>query len=229
MDLEAIRRAHRAGDGRPTTAFTPTGTSSRTPAPPGDRRTRPRRRWVAGWSVAVCTVLGLVVWQLSAHTPPSTFGNDSPPACNTVSATALATGTAADGVDSQGATITYSADNLLDGDTTTAWRTNGTGVGEIITLRFDRLCQLTTLRIVDGYSKTDPGDNTDRWRQNRRVSRFTITTDHQQDATLDPNERDWQTLSLPPSNVEAVELEIRESAPRKTDRDFTAISEIRVN
>lgn len=229
MDLDAIRRAHRAGDGRPASAFgAVTSRSNYSPAPTRPPTKSPPYR-LAGWIAAACVAVGFGLWMAGSLTSPGSTNAGATTACTNALATATATETAPNGVDSTGRTITYASANLLDGDLATAWRTPGTGTGEAIVLRFEHRCRLSAIQIVDGYDKIDSRDNTDRWVQNRRVTRFTVTTDRQTEASLDPNERGWQAIRLVPSDVDFVKLVIRGSAPRRADRDFTAVSEISVS
>lgn len=49
----------------------------------------------------------------------------------------------------------YNADNMIDGDYSTAWAdgVSGTGVGETITIHFDEKKMINSLDIVNGYTK----------------------------------------------------------------------------
>lgn len=148
-------------------------------------------------------------------------------ACNVDLAYVTASSTAEPGVDSAGDRVTYAATNLLDGDSATAWRTPGRGIGETITFEFEGPCRLTAIYVLNGYHKTDSEDGSDRWTQNRRVSSFLV---HAGESTyfaeLDADSRDWQSLELDGLPVESVTLKIDGSEPSEPERDYTAISEI---
>lgn len=72
--------------------------------------------------------------------------------------------------DSSGQPVSYGVANLSDGDPRTAWRCDGTGVGQYIEFRFAGPSRLHRIGIIPGYAKIDPADGTDRYVQNRRVS-----------------------------------------------------------
>lgn len=159
----------------------------------------------------------------------STSGSTTTAPCGIDNASVTATKTAPDGVDASGRNVSYSPANLIDSNEATAWRTPGKGVGQTVTLTFASVCELTSIQIVDGYNKVDPSDGTDRWRQNRRVVKLRIQT-NSQDVTvsLDSGSRTWQTVPLDGSQVNSISLTILSSAPARSERDYTALSEIRV-
>jgi len=192
------------------------------------RRNR-QRLAAAGVGLGAALAVLVAVFLSQTEAPPGTSGTSTNVACSVEDASVEATKTAPDGVDASGRDVTYSPSNLIDSNDSTAWRTPGRGVGQTITLTFESSCELRSIQIVDGYNKIDPGDGTDRWRQNRRVVRLRIQT-NRQDVTvsLDSGSRTWQTVTLSESKVDSISLTILSSAPAKTERDYTALSEIRV-
>jgi hypothetical protein len=71
------------------------------------------------------------------------------------------------------ATRTYGIRNTLDGARSTAWNSDGKRVGVRLTFRFDRPQRLRRITVVNGYARTAK-----LFRQNARVARFTVRTDH---------------------------------------------------
>jgi hypothetical protein len=78
-------------------------------------------------------------------------------------------------VDSKGRPASYPPKAMLDADPSTAWRMDGDGSGETITVSFGRRVTVTGLALDPGFDKT--GKNEDRWKENRRISAATFITD----------------------------------------------------
>jgi len=72
--------------------------------------------------------------------------------------------------------LTYGIGNTLDGDTQTAWNSNGsqvgTGVGQVLSYRFAGRVHLRRIELVNGYAKNDSV-----FRRNGRINAVAITTD----------------------------------------------------
>lgn len=69
--------------------------------------------------------------------------------------------------------LTYGLDNTLDGDRQTAWNSNSTElIGQTLTYRFAEPVELTALRFVNGYAKSD-----DIYTSNHRLKMLQVTTD----------------------------------------------------
>lgn len=216
------------------------------PVPAGAPSGRPpssRRGAVIGGVV----VLAVIGWQVQARSTGSSATGSEPgvsapagtsagpadddqqsmPACDVSDATITASRTAPDGIDSAQRTIGYAAENLIDGDPSTAWRAPGTGVGETIYLEFSQPCRLSSVRLLNGYQKIDPIDNTDRWKQNRRVAKLEVRAGAGDIvADLDVSTKRWQVVAVDASGVSQISLQILGSAPAKPARDYIAISEI---
>lgn len=140
----------------------------------------------------------------------------------------IASGTAPPGVDSSGNPVRYDPELVSDGNTETAWRVPGPGVGDRIVLRFAEPVHVGVVDILPGYAKIDPGDGTDRYFQNRRVltARF-----HFDDGSTVPaafvDDRSIQRTPVGGTVTTTLEIEIVETTV-DPERDFTAISEIQV-
>jgi hypothetical protein len=87
-----------------------------------------------------------------------------------VPSSAVASSTSPDSADAAGRTVNFDANNLLDGDPSTAWRSDGTAPPVTIRVTFPRPVHLTRIDMVPGYAKVDPTDGTDRFTQNSRVA-----------------------------------------------------------
>jgi hypothetical protein len=119
--------------------------------------------------------------------PPSTtaaasagFGTAEPglPAgANDIAATGRITAPASTTkhVDASGRPATYPAEAMLDTAPSTAWRMDGDGTGQEITLAFPRVVTVTGVALDPGFDKV--GDHEDRWPENRRISSATFTAD----------------------------------------------------
>lgn len=199
---------------------------------------------------------GVAVWWLLRPAPPVSTTTAEPPAASTstsapvtptptadavvptaafpvgvlAGATATAPSTSADSADAGGRTTTYDAENLLDGDTTTAWRMEGDGTGAELTFTFDGPRRITEVGLVNGFAKVDPYDGTDRYDQGRRVLAATWSFDGQAPVSqqfLDDT-RDLQLLPI--AAVEATEITLTitdtSSAGAGGRFDRTAISEV---
>jgi hypothetical protein len=180
----------------------------------------------AGIAAVVVAILG---WQVGGFQVPAGRhpASGTLETCDVHKATVEASRTAKDSRDSVGDPVSYSVENLADGDAETAWRTPGNGSGETITFTFSQPCRLSEMRVLDGYDKTDRVDSTDRWEQNRRVAELGVHAgEGHLIGALDPTSRSWQTIGVDEPSVELIRLEILSSRPAKTERDYTAISEI---
>lgn len=208
----------------------PSSTTPPQPFPAVVSRGRPpslRRGLVIGAVAGGAALLGVIGWQVQARLTASSATSASMAACHVSDATIMASRTAPDGTDSAQRAISYAAENMIDGDPSTAWRAPGAGVGETIVLEFPQPCKLSAIRLLNGYQKTDPIDNTDRWQQNRRVSKLEIRAGAGATvADLDISTKRWQVVDVGTSGVSQISLQILGSAPAKPARDYTAISEI---
>jgi hypothetical protein len=133
---------------------------------------------------------------------------------------------AGSGVDACGSTQTYDPENMIDGDSDTAWRTAGDGQNRNITVNLGAETQITSVGLINGMAKVDPCDGTDRYFDQRRILQVIWTFDDGSTLfqELDPNDRSMQTVSVDTVTTR-VRLEIGPTTEPGT-RDFTAISDL---
>lgn len=158
--------------------------------------------------------------------PPTVFVPDPAAAVPVALRSPVASATAPDGNDLSGNVVTYAVTNAVDGVNSTAWRVEGDGVGQTISVQFDRPTYVTEVGLIPGYDKVDPVDGTDRFYENRRVRSVRWEFDGgvtQGQAFSD--DRRIQVTQVAAVLTTRVRLVIQETtAPG--GRDFTAISEI---
>jgi hypothetical protein len=139
-------------------------------------------------------------------------------------------------VDDSGRTATYPATAMVDTDPATAWRMNGDGAGQTITLSFERPVTVKGFALDPGFDKVGV-NHEDRWPENRRISAATFSTDDGSafavefatDPSLPASER-LQTFMLP-APVTTTTISVRIDATEPTERgtfDTTAISRLAV-
>ena len=133
-------------------------------------------------------------------------------------------------VDAGGRPVTYPPTNTHDGDMSTAWRCDGSGVGEQVTIDLAGGTRIGEVGLVPGYAKTDPRNGADRYAENNRITRVRWVFDDGSSVTqrLDgaADNRSLQTMRIPPAKSGKVVIEILGSTPGP--RDTVAISEVRI-
>ena len=139
-----------------------------------------------------------------------------------------ATSSAGDSQDASGAVTTFGAENLLDANPVTAWRTAGDATGQQITLTFSAPVKVTSVGLLPGYAKVDPVSGEDRFFQNRRIVAVRwIAADgsYLDQAFAETPEMQWLSGSVitPTLTVQILQT----TSPG--DRDFTAISDLEVH
>ena len=185
----------------------------------------------AGGAVAVLAV-GAAVLALTGGSSPS--GEGAEPAREPVSwagaATAQAPSTSPDSRDAAGRPTSYAADQMLDADPATAWRTNGDATGEVLTFVLDTTRPVSRLGLVNGYAKTDPATGVDRYAQGRRITRVTWLVDGREvPQELVDGVRELQVVDVGPVVVGQVQLRIdATTGPGDAAFDRTAISEVTI-
>ena len=134
------------------------------------------------------------------------------------------------GVDAAGNRVGYSPRNIYDGDMSTAWRCDGDGRGEKLTIGLPGPTVVGEVGLIPGYAKTDPRSGDDRYAENNRITQvrwvFDDGTSIEQKLDGSPRNRDLQTIRIPKTKASEVVVEILEtiSGPRNT----TAVSEVRI-
>ena len=126
--------------------------------------------------------------------------------------------------------MVYPPANTYDGDLTTAWRCNGTGVGQSLTLTLAEAGGIGEVGLVPGYAKTDPRSGVDRYAENNRITRvrwtFADGTSFVQRLDGTETNRELQTLRIPVTESDSVVLEVLASV--RGPRNTMAVSEVRV-
>lgn len=145
-------------------------------------------------------------------------------------ATASATCQSSGSVDAAGNPVTYEPAKAHDSDLTTAWRCDGSGVGQALTLELPQQTKVAELGLVPGYAKTDPASGVDRYAENNRITRvrwrFEDGTGYVQRTSGNPDDRSMRTVRIPVTETSRVVIEILGS--KRGPRDTVAISEIRL-
>jgi hypothetical protein len=124
------------------------------------------------------------------------------------------------GEEADGSRVTYGPEHVLDDDPATAWRCEGDGRGERLTIELGTPAVITQVALIPGYAKTDPANHTDRYRENRRLSKVRWHFDGdviiEQELDPAPQNRALQSINVPDVTSSTVELELLDSvdAPR---------------
>ncbi|WP_053203223.1 discoidin domain-containing protein [Jiangella muralis] len=200
------------------------------PPPPAREREAVSRTVLIIAAAAALIVVAMITVALIAQDPS---GDDDAggeaAAAGEVAATAEVEvpGTAPDGVDSTGATVGYSAAQLVDGDPSTAWRVEGDAEGDEIVLTLPDARTITAVGIVNGYAKVDEESGDRRYGQNRRVLAATWVFDDGTEATFELEETVEPQVFTLDAPVETTTVRIRlDEVSGPGGRDFTAISEL---
>jgi hypothetical protein len=173
----------------------------------------------------------------STHTkPPSTAAPSTAPggwegAVSAVPVNAISADcTSPPGRDSAGRKVTYVPGKAIDDKADTAWRCNGTAVGQKLTLRMGTDVDVAEVGLVPGYAKTDPESGVDRYAENNRISRVRWTLGDGESIVqrldTDRSSRAVQLLRVPRTTTDTITLEIL--AVTRGPRNTTAISDIQV-
>ena len=144
-----------------------------------------------------------------------------------VPASAQASSAAPCSRDSQSNPVCYTAENLIDGILTTAWRDTLSNK-PTLSLELSETMVITKIGFVSGYDKVDAFDGVDRWHQNYRPRRISIALDGVEDDVYKLTDtREWQAIDLLPRPTRRIELTILDGyAPLEGNRPYVAISEI---
>ena len=136
----------------------------------------------------------------------------------------------ASSVDAAGSAVTYEPAHMYDGDPSTAWRCDGSGVGELVTIELPEETEIGEVGLVPGYAKTDPDSGVDRYAENNRITRvrwsFSDGSSVTQRLDGSPDLRDLQTIRIPTATTDQLVIEILSSTPGP--RNTVAISDVRV-
>lgn len=152
------------------------------------------------------------------------------PVTAVIPVTASATCQSPDSVDGAGNPMSYQPALAFDADLSTAWRCDGSGVGEELTLELAGGVRVAEVGLVPGYAKTDPASGADRYAENNRITRvrwrFADGSTYVQRLSPDPADRSLRTRRVPATWTGTVVLEVLASA--SGSRDTVAVSEVRI-
>ncbi|MEO9324696.1 hypothetical protein ABFT23_14475 [Nocardioides sp. C4-1] len=160
---------------------------------------------------------------------PTEPGSDAPiePRDVTTEARVVTPVTAPPGQDVRGNPVRYDADNMLDGRPDTAWRMPGDGTGATITFTFPSPTRLTSVGLLNGYAKRDPGY--DGYLANRRITAVEwIFSDGTRVSQSLGNARQVQPIDVDTVTTTVVLRLVSVSAPGRgpSGRDYTAVSDV---
>lgn len=137
---------------------------------------------------------------------------------------------AAPAVDSSGHPVDYRPGNMIDGDRTTAWRCDGTAIGQQVTLKLPGSVKVAEVGLVPGYAKTDEKSGVDRYAENNRITRVRWTLgdgrSYTQTMSGDPKDRSMRTVRVPATTSDQITLQVL--AVARGARNTTMISEVEV-
>jgi hypothetical protein len=137
---------------------------------------------------------------------------------------------AASSYDAAGNSVGYDPSNVSDGDMTTAWRCDGNGYGQRLSLTLPGQVSIGEVGLVPGYAKTDPTSGANRYSENNRITkvRWTFSDGSSVVQRFNPSAHDraMQTMRIPPVRADGVTIEILGSRPGP--RDTIAVSEVRI-
>ena len=121
----------------------------------------------------------------------------------------------------------YVADRMIDGDITTAWRADGDGTGQKITITLTKPTRVTQVGLLPGYARTDACTKVNRFPQMRRVAKVRWTFD--KGTPVEQSFQDDPAIQLVPVDVVTakVVIEILATLPG-AELDYTPISEVRL-
>lgn len=143
---------------------------------------------------------------------------------------ASATCESAPGVDSAGHPVRYKPSNVFDEDMTTAWRCDGDGSGQKLTVDLAETTKIGQLGLVPGYAKTDARSGVDRYAENNRITKvrweFDDGTSIEQTFDPSPKNRSMQSMRIPVVKTSQVIVEILDS--KDGPRNTVAVSELRL-
>jgi len=137
---------------------------------------------------------------------------------------------AADAFDAGGNKVSYQPANVFDQDMSTAWRCNGDGHGQQLTLTLDHTMPVGEVGLVPGYAKTDPYDGANRYAENDRITkvRWTFSDGSSVVQKLDgsADNRSMQTMRIPVTRTSTIKMTILDTV--RGPMNTVAVSEVRV-
>lgn len=137
-----------------------------------------------------------------------------------------ASSTAPPAVDAANNVVTYEAARAIDGNPTTAWRTEGDGHGATLSLDLGKRMGVDRVGLLPGYAKIDPFDHRDRFIQNRRITSVRYHFDDGSSRDADFEDKPIVQFADVGIKTRHITIEIVATTPGDPDFDYTAISEI---
>lgn len=142
-------------------------------------------------------------------------------------AAVTATNTAKETRNTCGDRLSFEPEHVQDSDLTTAWRVKGNGVGESITLALPWPIRLKQAGLLPGYAAVDACSGTDRFTQQRRVTK--VRWEFDGGVVIEQEFEDVPQLQTIPVDVITSTVRVTILATtKKAPTDFTAISEIQL-
>jgi hypothetical protein len=136
--------------------------------------------------------------------------------------------TAPASTDGCGQDVAFDGSRVADDQVGTAWRMEGDGSGQTLTLSLGGSHRIVSVGMIPGYALTDPCDGTDRFAQNRRITTVTWQFDDGS-APVVQELRDAAEMQRVAVSAHATTVTVRiDGVTAEPERDFTAISEIDV-
>jgi hypothetical protein len=136
--------------------------------------------------------------------------------------------TAPGSTDGCGKDVAFDATRMVDDQAETAWRMEGDGTGQTLTLSLGGSHRVVSVGMIPGYALVDPCDGTDRFAQNRRITKVTWQFDDGS-APVVQDLRDAAEMQRVAVSAQATTVTVRiDGVTAEPERDFTAISEIDV-
>jgi hypothetical protein len=133
-------------------------------------------------------------------------------------------------VDASGNRVRYVPGNMIDGDPTTAWRCDGSAIGQQVTLHLPGGAKVAEVGLIPGYAKTDEKSGVDRYAENNRITkvRWTLANGRSYVQTMSgsPRDRSMRTLRVPATTTDTVTVQVL--AVVHGSRNTTLISEVEV-
>jgi hypothetical protein len=149
-----------------------------------------------------------------------------PPAGAVVPTTANVDCQAPPAKDSAGHPVSYEPGNMTDGDPSTAWRCDGSGVNHVATFGFAPSTTIHQVGLINGYAKVDPTDGANRYGEYRRITAVTWTFSDGRSVKqilMDGNEG-LQTLAVPDVVTSQVTMKIESTTkPGSTSKTRNAV------
>lgn len=159
--------------------------------------------------------------------PASTPSTTRPTAVDLVVDSVAVPSTSEPTADGCGDPVSFEASHLVDRADATAWRMDGDGTGETLTLTLGGNRRVLSVGLVPGFDHVDPCDGTDRFAQNRRVTQVTWEFDDGTRVTQDLIDLATMQRIDVDATTKKIVLHI-DGVTADPERNFTPISELAI-